>query len=125
MERDEITGKVVGCFYEVYNVLGHGFLEKVYSNALACEFERAGLNFVKEFPINVSYKGDSVGDYFADFLVEGEVVVEVKSMIGVGNVHNAQVLNYLKATGKDVGLILNLGKSAEVKRVIFESARKK
>ena len=118
-----MTEKVIGAFYEVYNVLGHGFLEKVYEVALAVEFSRRGLKFGRQFPIQVCYKGEDVGNYVADFLVEGEVIVEVKAMIGIGGGEEAQLLNYLKATGKSVGLILNFGKKAEVRRRIFERAR--
>lgn len=119
MERDEITEAVIGAFYEVYNVLGFGFLEKVYEMALACEFARLGLGFSRQVPIEVCYKGDVVGEYCADFLVEGEVIVEVKAIIGLTGSDEAQLLNYLKATGKSVGLLLNFGKKAEVRRRIF------
>ena len=118
-----MTEKVIGAFYEVYNVLGAGFLERVYEGALAVEFSRRGLKFGRQFPIEVCYKGEVVRNYVADFLVEGLVVVEVKAMIGVGGVEEAQLLNYLKATGKKVGLILNFGKKAQVRRRIFETTR--
>jgi len=119
MERDEITERVIGAFYEVYNVLGYGFLEKVYEVALASEFSRRGLKFSRQIPIEVCYKGDVVGAYVADFLVEGLVVVEVKATLGIVGSDEAQLLNYLKATGKSVGLLLNFGKKAEVKRRVF------
>jgi len=114
-----VTEKVIGAFYEVYNVLGPGFLENVYEGALAVEFSRRGLKFGRQFPIRVCYKGEIVKDYIADFLVEDLVIVEVKAMVGVGGVEEAQLLNYLKATGKSVGLILNFGKKAEVRRRVF------
>jgi len=123
MKRDDITEGVIGAFYEVYNVLGYGFLERVYEMALASEFSRRGLRFSRQVPIEVCYKGDVVGSYVADFLVEGKVIVEVKAMIGVGGVEAAQLLNYLKGTGKKVGLLLNFGKKAEIKRMIYETAR--
>ena len=115
-----MTEKVIGAFYEVYNVLGFGFLEKVYEAALAVEFSRRGLKFGRQFPIEVCYKGEVVRSYVADFLVEGEVIVEVKAMIGVGGGEEAQLLNYLKATGNGVGLLLNFGRKAEVKRKVYD-----
>ena len=118
MERDEITEGVIGAFYEVYNVLGYGFLEKVYEMALASEFSRRGLKFSRQVPIEVCYKGDVVGNYVADFLVEGEVIVEVKAMIGLTGADENQLLNYLRATGKSVGLVLNFGREAEIKRKV-------
>ena len=114
-----MTEGVIGAFYEVYNVLGYGFLERVYEMALASEFGRRGLKFVRQFPIEVCYKGGVVGSYVADFLVEGKVIVEVKTVIGLGGVDEAQLLNYLKATGKSVGLILNFGKKAQVRRRVY------
>ena len=120
LECEELTGKIIGCFYEVYNFLGFGFLEKVYANALALEFARVGLVFGKEVPVGVCYKGDDVGDYFADFLVGGEVVVEVKAKDCLNGRDEAQVLNYLKGTGKKVGLLLNFGgEKPEFKRLVF------
>ena len=120
MKYEELTEKIIGCFYRVYNVLGYGFLEKVYENALAIEFEREGLKFGKQVGIQVVYGGKVVGDYIADFIIDGEVVVEIKAMVGVGVVEKAQLINYLKATGKGVGLLLNFGKKAEIKRVFWE-----
>lgn len=120
MEHEEITEKIIGCFYEVYNTVGFGFLENVYSNALAVEFERVGLNFAKEFPIGVFYKGEDVGNYFADFLVEGNVIVEVKAVSCLCGKNEAQVINYLKGTGKRVGLLVNFGgDSLDFKRKAF------
>jgi len=120
LECEDITKKIIGCFYEVYNILGFGFLEKVYSNALALEFERAGLKFGKEVPVGGCYKGDGVGDYFADFLVEGEVIVEVKARDCLNGKDEAQVLNYLKGTGKRVGVLFNFGgKEPDFKRLVF------
>ena len=123
MKYEELTERIIGVFYRVYNVLGYGFLEKVYENALCIELRKEGLSFESQVPIRVFYDGEIVGDYVADFIVEGKVVVEVKASSGLGGADEAQLLNYLKATGKDVGLLLNFGKKAEVKRRIFETAR--
>ena len=120
MKCEGITEKIIGCFYRVYNILGYGFLEKVYENALAIEFRKEGLKFGKQVGIQVLYDEKVVGDYIADFIVEEKVVVEVKAMIGIGGIEKAQVINYLKATGKEVGLLLNFGKKAEVNRVYWE-----
>ena len=123
MKYEVLTSDIIRIFYKVYNCLGYGFLEKVYENALAIEFRREGLSFRQQVPVKVFYEGEIVGDYIANFIVEGEVVVEVKANCGLDGVDEAQLLNYLKATGKDVGLLMNFGKEAEFKRRIFESAR--
>lgn len=125
MLHEEITEKIIKAFYEVYNLLGYGFLEKVYERGLAVEFERMGLKFGRQVPVNVEYKGEIIGEYIADFLVEGEVVVEVKAIAELTECDGKQLLNYLRVMGKDVGLILNFGRKAEVKRKIFERARVK
>ncbi|MFH0711821.1 MAG: GxxExxY protein [archaeon] len=123
MKYEELTERIIGCFYRVYNTLGSGFLEKVYENALAIEFEKGGLKFGKQVGIQVLYDEKVVGDYVADFIVENKIVVEIKAKVGIFSIDEAQLINYLKATDKDVGLILNFGKEAEIKRKIFESAR--
>ena len=116
-----MTEKVIGAFYEVYNVLGSGFLEKVYENALAVEFEEEGLKFRKQVPIEVLYKGKNVGDYFADFVVEGKVVVEVKALSEFSGNEKGQLLNYLRGTDLEVGLVLNFGREAGVKRKVLDN----
>ncbi|HDL02204.1 MAG TPA: GxxExxY protein [Candidatus Pacearchaeota archaeon] len=120
MKHEELTSEIIGIFYRVYNVLGYGFLEKVYENALAYEFRKAGLKFGQQVGISVLYEGEVMGDYFADFIVEGKVVVEVKAIRDFGGTEEAQLLNYLKATGNEVGLLLNFGKDAKVKRMVFD-----
>ena len=120
MLHGDLTERIIGIFYKVYNTLGYGFLEKVYENALAFEFKRAGLKFGKQVPIGVLYEGEVMGEYFADFIVEGKVVVEVKALSCFGGTEKAQLLNYLKATGLEVGLLLNFGKKADFERMIFE-----
>lgn len=120
MKHKELTEKIIGCFYRVYNTLGHGFLEKVYENALAIELEKEDLKFGKQVGIEVFYDEKVVGDYVADFIVEGKIVVEVKAVIGISGIHKAQLINYLKATHNEIGLILNFGKKAEAGRVYWD-----
>lgn len=118
MEFDDGTNEIIGVFYEVYNVLGSGFLEKVYENAMKVEFARLGIGFECQKVIEVEYKGEIVGSYVADFVV-GDVVVEIKAKVGLDSYDDAQLLNYLKGTGKRVGLLFNFGKKAEFKRMVF------
>lgn len=116
---NEITEKIIGCAYDVANGLGCGFLEKVYENAMRIELERAGLRVEQQRPIPVNWRGELVGDYFADLLVEGLVIVELKTVKSLDDVHAAQCLNYLKATGIRVCLLINFAKAQiEVKRFV-------
>lgn len=124
MKHEDITNRVIGCFYRVYNTLGYDFSEKVYENALAIEFEEEGLSFGKQVPLAVLYKGRNAGDYFADFIVEGEVVVEVKALVEFSGKEKGQLLNYLRATDKEVGLVLNFGREAGIKRMILDNGFK-
>jgi len=121
VKHEELTGKIIGVFYRVYNKLGYGFLEKVYENALAVEFRRLGLDFEQQAGVSVFYEGENVGDYVADFIVEGCVVVEVKALVDWSGSEKGQLLNYLRATDLEVGLVLNFGKEAGVKRKILDN----
>ena len=98
MDINEITYQINGAVYEVFRVLGHGFLEKVYENALMVELQNCGLAARQQFPIKVNYKDTEVGDYFADILVEDKVLIELKAVESLQKIHEAQLLNYLKAT---------------------------
>ena len=109
-ELDQLTERAIGCAFEVSNTLGCGFLEKLYENALAVELRRTGLRIDQQRPIRVRYKGELVGDYVLDLLVEGVVVVEVKAADALDEAHTAQCPNYLKATGCPVCLLFNFGK---------------
>ncbi len=120
----EITGKVIGAFFKVYNTLGYGFNEKVYENALAIELRKAGLKTVKQQEIVVYYDGEGVGDYRADIIVNDVVIVELKAARELAEEHEAQLLNYLKATTIEVGLLLNFGVKAEHKRKVYDNERK-
>jgi len=109
MNIDQITEKIIGCAYAVSNELGVGFLEKVYENALLIEMEKKGLHVEQQKHVSVTYDGQIVGDYIADLIVEGSVIIELKSVKGIERIHQAQILNYLKATGIHAGLLLNFG----------------
>jgi len=121
MELNDITYKINGAVFEVNRILGPGFLEKVYENALIKELVDRGLRVKNQAPINVYYKEDCVGEYFADLLVEDKVIVELKTVERIEKIHEAQLLNYLKATGIRVGLLVNFrhGK-AEIKRLVLD-----
>ncbi len=123
LKHSDVTEKIIQAYYHVYNALGYGFLEKVYENALAIELRKRGLRVEKQAPIKVYYEGEEVGDYYADLLVEGCVIVELKAAEALAEEHHAQVINYLKATTIEVGLLVNFGPKPEVKRKIFEAAR--
>ena len=119
MEIDTITETIIGCAFTVSNTLGAGFLEKVYENALAIEIQKAGLVVQQQYGIQVFYAGSVVGEYVADLLVENQVIVELKSAVGLDNIHMAQCMNYLKATGMKICLLINFGKpKIQIKRII-------
>ena len=123
-KHTESTEKIIKVFYKVYNNLGYGFLEKVYENAMLIELEKLSIPAVAESPIRVFYGGKIVGEYFADILVDNKVIVELKSAETIAPEHEAQLLNYLKATNIEVGLLLNFGPQPEVKRKAFDNVRK-
>lgn len=125
MKHEELTEKIIGCFYRVYNTLGYGFLEKVYENALAIEFRKAGMNFEKQIKFSVFYGDEVVGSYTADFVVEGKVIIEIKAIRCLDRSSECQLLNYLTATDKEVGLLLNFGEEAEVKRKVYDNGLKR
>jgi GxxExxY protein len=118
-ELNSITERIIGCAYTVSNSLGCGFLEKVYENALAHELRKAGLIVAQQQPIKVVYDDVVVGEYIADLLIEGTVLVELKAIKGLDEIHMAQCLNYLKATGLHLCLLINFGKPrVEIKRIV-------
>jgi len=121
MDINDITYAINGAVFEVNRILGAGFLEKVYENALLIELKRRGLKAKNQVPIKVSYKDNVVGEYIADILVEENVIVEVKTVEKLDKVHEAQLLNYLKATGIRVGLLVNFKHpKAEIKRMVLD-----
>jgi len=120
LRLDRITEKIIGCVHQVSNVLGPGFLEKVYENALAVELRQLDLQVVQQHRIEVRYKGVLVGDFVADLLIEECVIVEVKAVKALDDIFTAQCLNYLKATGLQVCLLVNFGApKATVRRVVY------
>ena len=123
-KHKELTEKIIEVFYRVYNRLGYGFLEKVYENAMIIEFKKDGVPAVPQYGIQVVYEGEIVGEYYADILVDGKVIVEIKAARGLAEEHEAQLLNYLKATDMEVGLLLNFGPKPEIRRKAFDNARK-
>ena len=123
-KHTDITERIIKAFYSVYNALGYGFLEKVYQNALAIELRHLGLDVTQEARIAVHYRSQVIGEYFADLLVNGAVIVELKAVKKLADEHEAQLLNYLKATPYEVGLLLNFGPKPEIKRKAFDNPRK-
>ena len=121
----EITEKIIKCFYKVYNTLGYGFLEKVYENALAIELRKIGFEVKCQFPINVYYESEIVGDYYADIIVNNLVIIELKATKQLDEEHEYQLINYLKATKVELGLLMNFGKEAVYKRKVFMNCNKK
>ena len=123
MKHKELTSKIIECAYKVHKELGFGFLESVYQNALLVELENSGLRAETEHRIQVSYAGKVVGDFSADLLVEDQVLLELKSARSINPSHEAQLVNYLKATGIEVGLLINFGDKVEIKRKVFDHDR--
>ncbi len=120
MELNELTYSINGAVFEVNRLLGSGFLEKVYENALLLELKNRGLSAVSQYPIKVKYKDKIVGEYFADIFVENQVIIELKTVEKIEKIHEAQLLNYLKATGINIGLLVNFKNTkAEIKRLVF------
>ena len=107
MKKEDLTYKIRGAIFEVNRVLGHGFLEKVYENALMVELQEKGLKAESQVPISVQYKKREVGEYFADIVVEDEVILELKAVESLQKIHEAQILNYLKATDYKLGFLVN------------------
>jgi GxxExxY protein len=124
MLHEDITGKIIAAFYAVYKKLGFGFLEKVYENALAIELRKHGLKIDKQKQIKVYYETDLVGDYYADIIVDDKVIIELKAAEGLVEEHEHQLMNYLKATPIEVGLLLNFGTNPQFKRKIFTNDKK-
>jgi len=122
--HEELTDSIIKTFYEVYNELGFGFLERVYQNALYLELKSKGFRVEAQKKIEVYYKGIEVGQYYADLVVEDLVILELKAADCLVSAFENQILNYLKGTNCEVGLLLNFGTKPEFKRKIFENSRK-
>ncbi len=125
MLYEELTSKIIGAYFKVYNTLGYGFLEKVYENALRIELMKLGLKVEQQKNIKIFYDGLDVGEYFADLIVDDIVILELKAAENLCEEHEAQLLNYLKATDKEVGLLFNFGKEAKFIRKIYSNEIKK
>jgi len=123
-KHTEVTEKIINIFYRVYNKLGYGFLEKVYENAMMIELKKEGILAIAQAPIRVLYDNIIIGEYYADILVDDKVIVEIKAARQLAEEHEAQLLNYLKATDIEVGLLLNFGFKPEIKRKAFNNLRK-
>jgi len=123
-KHKELTEKIIRIFYRVYNTLGYGFLEKNYENAMMIEFDKEGIPAVAQSQIKVFYENEIVGEYFADILVDEKVIVEIKASRSLIPENEAQLLNYLKATNIEVGLLLNFGPKPQIKRKVFDNHRK-
>ncbi len=123
-KHKDLTDKIIKIFYKVYNKLGYGFLEKVYENPMMIEFKKERIFALAQSPIKVSYENEIIGEYFADVLVENKVIVEVKAAKSLAIENEAQLLNDLKATQIEVGLLLNFGQKPEIRRKAFDNYRK-
>jgi GxxExxY protein len=124
MNVDIITSEVIRAAFEVHNFLGSGYLEKVYHNALIVELESIGFKVYSEYPINVYYKEKLIGHYVADLFIEESVIVELKAVEEIHPIHEVQLVNYLQATKVEVGLLLNFGRSVEIRKK-FRTYKKK
>ena len=119
-QMDILTQRVIGCAYTVSNVLGCGFLERVYENALVIELRKSGLGIIQQQRMDVLYDNIVVGEYCADIIVDGQLIVEIKALSTLTDSHKAQILNYLKATGLKLGLLINFGNpKVEVRRAVL------
>ncbi len=117
MEYQELTEKIIGCAFDVYNTMGYGYLESVYEKSLLIELRNVGFVVESQVPLPVEYKGSVVGNFIADIIVNDEIILELKSITNIAKIHEVQLVNYLVATGKPLGLLINFGsKKVEVKR---------
>ncbi len=123
-KHSDVTEKVIGAFFKVYNTLGYGFSEKVYENSLVIELRKSGLRVEQQKSITVYYEDNNVGEYFADILVNDAVILELKAVRHLLDEHEAQLLNYLKATTIEVGLLLNFGPKVEYRRKVYDNELK-
>jgi GxxExxY protein len=122
--HSQLTNRIIGVFYDVYNELGHGFLESIYAGAMGIALEQAGLKAAREVPVPVWFRGRKVGQYFADILIDDTVLLELKAARTIESAHEAQLLHYLRATEIEVGLLLNFGVRPQFRRLLFDNERK-
>ncbi len=124
LKHAEVTKTLIGVFYEVYRKLGYGFLERVYGNAMTLGAGKLGLEIVREYPIRIHYEGSVIGEYQADLVVNNAVIAELKACRGIAPEHEAQLLNYLKASRFEVGLLFNFGPEPQYRRMVYDNSRK-
>ncbi len=117
--HSDLTDKIISCAYDVYNQLGHGFVEKVYENAMMLKLPQKGLEVAQQAPIKVYFEEKIVGEYFADILVNNKVIIEFKAVSAISKAHEVQLVNYLKATGIRVGLLINFGEKLKITQRVF------
>jgi GxxExxY protein len=120
----ELSDNIINCFYKVYNVLGFGFLEKIYQKSLEIELTNNGIIFEPQYPIKVYYENSIVGEYYADLFVESKIIIEIKAISSLVKENELQLINYLKSTNIEVGLLLNFGEKPEIKRRVFTNGKK-
>jgi GxxExxY protein len=120
----DLTDTLIRVYYDVYNELGHGFLESVYQKAFALVLRQEGLTFQQQTPIRVNFRGEDMGEFFADLLVESSVLIELKAVNALERAHERQLLNYLRATNIEVGLLFNFGPRPQFRRLAFDNSRK-
>lgn len=124
LKHSDLTDQILSAFYAVYNVLGYGFAERVYHEAMAIELRRLGMAVASEKPLPVHYRGILVGDFAADLVVDDAVLLELKAVRQIADEHRAQILNYLRASRYEVGLLLNFGPQAQFERKVFDNEHK-
>ena len=122
MKHQELTQQIIEAAFRVHKILGYGFLEKVYQNALMIELIKRGIRADSERPLKIHYESDIVGDYICDIVVEDKVILELKAVKEINKIHEVQLVNYLKGTGIEVGLLINFGPSVQIKRKVLDSA---
>jgi GxxExxY protein len=124
MQHEALTERLIGLFYDVYNELGHGFLENVYHKAYVLALQQAGISFQEQHPVRIRFRGLDVGEFRADVVVESVVIVELKALQSLETAHERQLNNYLRATEIEVGLLFNFGPRAQFRRLILDNERK-
>jgi GxxExxY protein len=125
LQRSDVTSKIINAFYAVYNGLGYGFLEKVYENAMVLELTKRGFTVEQQKQVHVYYEGRVVGEYYADLLVNGQIILELKAAEAISEAHTAQLLNYLRATTCEIGFVFNFGPEPAFERRFFSNTHKR
>ncbi len=124
LKHADLTDKLIGIYYELYNELGHGFLESVYQKAFALVLRQEGIAYQQQTPIHVVFRGEELGEFFADLLVESSVLIELKAVRALEKTHERQLLNYLRATNIEIGLLFNFGPAPQFRRLAFDNSHK-